>query len=150
MKGWGPPRKTLPTNCTSLGCRANEQRGVLKQSLTKVSPSCEAVQGPLKTLNCSARLRDSDGTSAVISPSNECASADFYLEFGPTAVVENQLVPEPVVDPDFTKIFVTRQAADGDGIDRIHRTDVRLDEILTGLGNDDSRLLESVLAICPP
>lgn len=75
---------------------------------------------------------------------------DFYLEFGPTAVVENQLVPEPVVDPDFTRIFVTRQATDGDGIDRIHQTDVRLDEILSGLGNEDSRLLEAVLAICPP
>lgn len=74
----------------------------------------------------------------------------FYLEFGPTAVVENQLVPEPVVDPDFTEIFVTREVTDDDGIDRIHQTDVRLDEILTGLGNEDSRLLESVLAICTP
>lgn len=33
---------------------------------------------------------------------------DLYLEFGPTAVVENGLVAEPVVGPDYGRIFVTR------------------------------------------
>jgi len=72
---------------------------------------------------------------------------NVYLEFGPTAVVENGRVAEPVVDPDHTKIFVTRQAADPDGIDRIIQTDVGLDEVLAGLSDDDVRLRDGVLAV---
>lgn len=72
---------------------------------------------------------------------------NLYLEFGPTAVVENGLVAEPVTDPDFTKIFVTRQAATGEGIDRIQQTDVGLGEVLSGLSVDDVRLRDALLAI---
>lgn len=72
---------------------------------------------------------------------------DVYLEFGPTAVVENGRVAEPVVDPDYTKIFVSRQATDPDGIDRILQTDVGLDEVLAGLSDDDVRLRDGVLAV---
>jgi hypothetical protein len=44
---------------------------------------------------------------------------NLCLEFGPTAVTENGLVAEQVVDPDYTKIFVALQAAGSDGIDRV-------------------------------
>lgn len=72
-----------------------------------------------------------------------------YLEYGPTAVVENGRVAQPVVGPDYTKVFVTRQAtAPGDdGIDRIIQTDVGLDEVLAGLGDGDIRLRDGVLAV---
>ena len=71
-----------------------------------------------------------------------------FLEFGPTAVVENGRAPEPLVDPDYTKVFVTREAAtDQDGIDLIVQTDVGLDEVLAGLSGDDARLRDAVLAI---
>ena len=71
-----------------------------------------------------------------------------YLEFGPTAVVENGRVAEPLVEPDYTKIFVTRQPAAGtDGIDRILQTEVGLDEVLAGLGDADPRLRDGVLAV---
>lgn len=73
---------------------------------------------------------------------------NLHLEFGPTAVVENGLVAQPVGDPDFTKIFVTRQAPGGGaGIDRIGHTGVGLDEVLNGLGDDDLRLRDALLTI---
>lgn len=70
-----------------------------------------------------------------------------YLEFGPTAVAENGLVAEPVVDADYTKIFVTRQASNGEGIDRISQTTVGLHEVLNGLADADIRLRDAVLEI---
>lgn len=70
-----------------------------------------------------------------------------YLEFGPTAVVENRIAPQPLVDPDYTKVFVTRNAADHDGIDLIVQTDVGLEEVLAGLSGDDARLRDGVLAV---
>lgn len=45
-----------------------------------------------------------------------------YLEFGPTAVVENARAPEPLVDPDYSKVFVTRKAVGQDGTDQILQT----------------------------
>lgn len=71
---------------------------------------------------------------------------NIYLEFGPTAVVENARVAKPVAEPDYTKVFVTRQAGSGDGIDMIIPTEVGLDEVLAGLSNDDDRLRDAVLA----
>jgi len=68
-----------------------------------------------------------------------------YLEFGPTAAVENDRAPEPLIDPDYTKVFVTRAAA-GVGIDQIIQTGVGLDEVLSGLSTDDTRLRDAVLA----
>ncbi|MCL3862963.1 PD-(D/E)XK nuclease family protein [Actinotalea sp. K2] len=70
-----------------------------------------------------------------------------YLEFGPTAVVENGRAPVPLADPDYAKVFVTRKAADYDGIDQIVQTAVGLDEVLAGLGGDDVRLRDGVLAV---
>ena len=70
-----------------------------------------------------------------------------FLEFGPTAVVENGRVPEPLADPDYTKVFVTRSAAEGDGIDQIAQTPVGLGEVLSGLSGDDVRLRDEVLAV---
>lgn len=71
----------------------------------------------------------------------------LFLEFGPTAVVENARVPVPLVDADYTKVFVTRQAVAHDGIDRIVQTDVGLEEVLAGLDGDDTRLRDAVLAV---
>jgi hypothetical protein len=76
----------------------------------------------------------------------EDTQPNIYLEFGPTAVVENGRVVKPVVGPDYAKIFVTRQAVGGDGIDRIGQTAVGLDEVLAGLSDDDVRLRDAVLA----
>ena len=70
----------------------------------------------------------------------------LFLEYGPTAVVENARVADPVVGPDYTKIFVTRGVDGPDGIDRIIQSDVGLDEVLAGLNGDDVRLRDAVLA----
>lgn len=69
-----------------------------------------------------------------------------FLEYGPTAVVENGRVAEPVVGPDYTQIFVTRGAAGPEGIDRIIQTEVGLNDVLAGLKDDDFRLRDAVLA----
>lgn len=73
---------------------------------------------------------------------------NIYLEFGPTAVGENARVASPVEEPDYSKIFVTRQA-EVDGIDRILQTDVSLAEVLAGLGENDLRLRDAALALIP-
>ena len=57
------------------------------------------------------------------------------------------MVVEPVTHPDYSKIFVSRQAAGGEGIDRLHQTDVGLQEVLTGLSDGDLRLRNALLAI---
>lgn len=72
---------------------------------------------------------------------------NVHLEFGPTAVVENERALYPLPDPNYTKIFVTRHVPDGHGIDRIMQTDVGLDEVLAGLDHDDHRLPDKVLMI---
>lgn len=70
---------------------------------------------------------------------------NIFLEFGPTAVTENERAPEPVSDPDYSRVFVTRQA--GAGIDRIIETEVTLAEVLAGLPDDDERLIGTVMAM---
>ena len=79
------------------------------------------------------------------------AQPRVYLEFGPTAVVEQEGAPHPVIDPDYTKVFATRQqlgpGGDGDGIDQIVQSEVGLDEVLAGLGEDDARLRDALLGI---
>jgi hypothetical protein len=52
-----------------------------------------------------------------------------YLECGPTAVVENERASVTLVDPDYTEVFVPRQASEHDGIDHISQTDVGLGEV---------------------
>lgn len=70
-----------------------------------------------------------------------------YLEFGPTAVVENGRAPEPVANPDYSKVFVTRGAVDYDGIDQVVQTEVGIGEVLAGLRREDVRLRDTVLAV---
>jgi PD-(D/E)XK nuclease superfamily len=72
------------------------------------------------------------------------------LEFGPTAVVENRRVPEPLREPDYAKVFVTLNASGRDGIDAIVQTDVGLVEVLAGLSDEDVRLRDSVLSVAYP
>lgn len=57
-----------------------------------------------------------------------------FLEFGPTAVVENGQAPETLDSRDYTRVFVTRQATGHDGVDRIIQTEVGLGEVLAGFG----------------
>lgn len=71
----------------------------------------------------------------------------IFLEFGPTAATENGRAPDPLTNPDYTKVFVARGAAEGGGIDRIAPTGVGMDEVLAGLSADDTRLRDAVLAI---
>lgn len=69
-----------------------------------------------------------------------------FLEYGPTAVVQNGRAAEPVAVPDYTKVFVTREVIGSDAIDLIIQTDVGLGEVLAGLGKNDVRLRDAVLA----
>ncbi len=80
--------------------------------------------------------------STLVTPEGE---PNIFLEFGPTAVTENERAPEPVSNPDYSRVFVTRQA--GAGIDRIIETDVMLGEVLVGLADDDERLVSTVIAL---
>nr|WP_313311828.1 hypothetical protein [Dietzia maris] len=70
-----------------------------------------------------------------------------FLEFGPTAVVENARLPVPLSDPDYSRVFVTIQAPTGEGISRISQTQVSLSEVLNGLDPDDFRLRDAVLSL---
>lgn len=78
-------------------------------------------------------LQRSDGQPAI------------FLEFGPTAVVENERVPLPLDAPDYSRVFATLQAPGGEGISRIVQTNVSLAEVLNGLERDDRRLRDAVL-----
>lgn len=70
----------------------------------------------------------------------------LFLEFGPTAVIENAQAPEPLEQPDYAKVFVTRKAAaNTKGIDHIIQSDVELADVLRGLSPDDGRLCDAVL-----
>lgn len=71
----------------------------------------------------------------------------IFLEFGPPAVVENERVPQPLSAPDYSRVFVTIHAADGENIERIVQTDVSLADVLNGLTSDDERLRNVVLAV---
>lgn len=75
------------------------------------------------------------------------AQPTIFLEFGPTAVVENARVPEPVDEPDYSCLFVTLQDEDRESISRILSTDVKLAEVVSGLSRDDPRLRNAVLAM---
>ena len=73
-----------------------------------------------------------------------------FLEFGPTSVEENARLPQPLADPDYSKVFVSRQAdpkGTGEGIDQHIQTEVGLDEVLLGLSGDDVRLRDAVLTV---
>jgi hypothetical protein len=67
------------------------------------------------------------------------------LVFGPTAAVYNDTVRYPVERPDFSKVFVLVKSNSADAGDQLVQTEVGLDEVLAGLGSDDTRLADSVL-----
>jgi len=71
----------------------------------------------------------------------------LYLNFGPTAAYGNTTAPKPIANPDFSKVFVSRQAPGGDAVDRIAQTGVGLDEVLAGLADDDLRLRDALLGV---
>lgn len=75
------------------------------------------------------------------------ALPNLFLTFGPTAVVENEQVTEPLVAPDYSKVFVGRQAAEGEAVEQHEQTEVGLDEILAGLPADDTRLRDAFVAL---
>ena len=75
------------------------------------------------------------------------AQPTIFLEFGPTAVVENQRVPEPIDEPDYSRVFVTISDVERDNIARIIQTEVSLLEVIRGLAHDDGRLRDAVLAM---
>ena len=68
-----------------------------------------------------------------------------FFHFGPTAVVELQRVPNPLDNPDYSRLFVSLQGENGAGISSIEQTDVPLLEVLEGLDSDDVRLRDAVL-----
>jgi hypothetical protein len=70
-----------------------------------------------------------------------------FLEFGPTAVVEQERVPRKLEHPDYSQVFVTLQDKAVDGISRIAHTGLHLAEVLDGLATDDLRLRDAVLEI---
>lgn len=70
-----------------------------------------------------------------------------FLEFGPTAVVENARLPLPLSDPDYSRVFITLQAPTGEGISQIVQTGVSLSDVLNGLESDDYRLRDAVLLV---
>lgn len=72
------------------------------------------------------------------------AQPAIFLEFGPTAVVENERVPSPLDEPDYSRLFVTLQDESRQTIERILQTDVELSEVISGLDRDDLRLREAV------
>ena len=70
-----------------------------------------------------------------------------FLEFGPTAVVEQVRISRKLGHPDYSQIFISLQGTADEGISRLAHTGVHLDEVLTGLASDDVRLRDAVLAI---
>lgn len=75
------------------------------------------------------------------------AQPNLFLTFGPTAVVENEQVTEPLVTPDYSRVFVGRQATESEAVERHVQTCVGLDEILAGLPADDTRLRDAFVAL---
>ena len=75
------------------------------------------------------------------------SAPNLFIVFGPSAVAENAQVPVPLEAPDFTKLFVAREAPSGGGVDRILQTDVLLTEVLDGLPLEDVRLRDALLEL---
>lgn len=71
----------------------------------------------------------------------------IFLEFGPTAVVENERADEAVDDPDFSQVFATLRNPETGGISRIAHTGVSLAEVISGINREDTRLRDAVLSI---
>ncbi|MGN7211893.1 PD-(D/E)XK nuclease family protein [Brachybacterium paraconglomeratum] len=75
------------------------------------------------------------------------AHRTVFLEFGPTAVVQQERTPHKLENPEYSQVFVALESAPEGGVSRLVHTGVRLDEVLSGLHTDDLRLRDAVLAI---
>lgn len=49
--------------------------------------------------------------------------------------------------PDYSRVFVGRQAAEGEAVEQHERTEVGLAEILAGLPANDTRLRDAFVAL---
>lgn len=72
---------------------------------------------------------------------------NLFLVFGPTAVEEIARISARDIDPDYSRVFVTHEAAGELHLDHVIQTDVGLDEVINGLPRDDVRLRDAVLAL---
>lgn len=72
---------------------------------------------------------------------------DVFLVFGPTAVEELATMPEELIEPDYSRVFVSSELAAGLDRARFVQTDVGIDEVINGLPRDDMRLRDAVLEI---
>lgn len=105
------------------------------------------------------QINDALGEEAVVSVrANYVGQWEWYvrllgsngnvvagLVFGPTAATYNELVPEPVAAPDFSKIFLLRTEQ---GTEQgLQQTDIGLDEVHGGLELADDRLAQAVIPI---
>jgi len=119
------------------------KRALRQHALRVVRPRVNELLGADTVLSVSANFQGQwEWCSTLVAPEDE---PNIFLEFGPTAVTQNERAPEPVDDPDYSRVFVAREA--GAGIDRIVQTDVTLGEVLAGLGPDDDRLVLAVVAL---
>lgn len=70
-----------------------------------------------------------------------------FLEFGPTAVAKNALAEEPIIEPDYSRVFATLRSSAANSTAEIVQTEVGLAEVVDGLDQDDTRLRDAVLSI---
>ena len=67
------------------------------------------------------------------------------LLFGSTAAANNKVVQDPIVHPDYGRVFVLVGERADEADDRLMPTDVALEEVLTGLNLADYRLADAVI-----
>lgn len=67
------------------------------------------------------------------------------LVFAPAAALYNDRVPQPIANPDFSKVFIIVKGDGEEGVDQLFQTNVGLDEVSAGLSSNDTRLVDSVL-----
>lgn len=121
--------------------------GLIKQSLRRYAEPTlrvlvnEATGGVVQSVSANFQGRWEWSTTLVTGD----GEPNIFVAFGPTAATENERAPEPVSDPDYSRVFVARQA--GAGIDRIAQTEVTLEEVLAGLTDDDQRLSRAVITL---
>lgn len=123
--------------------------GQLKKALKRFAEQTLAEQ-----VNAACAEADITGVEArfvgqwewCITLARADSKPSVFLEFGPTAVVENARAPKPLVDPDYTKVFVTRYATGYEGIDHIIETDVGFEAVLAGIDANDTRLRDAVIS----
>lgn len=123
--------------------------GLIKQSLRRYAEPTlrvlvsEATGGVVQSVSANFQGRWEWSTTLVTGD----GEPNIFLAFGPTAATENERAPEPVSDPDYSRVFVARQAGARAGIDRIVQTEVTLEEVLAGLADDDQRLSRAVITL---